>query len=125
MITDNSWCILNSLRHSRSGDQANALKVAEMASAAGFGSQIDPLLLQTIQALPKQDYEEEYTVSCLLMVFVAVTIPKLARSDSSMYRVRPFLEGTLPNVDINSPNPGLSALYFQESSLTDCITVVH
>ena len=67
-----------------------------MASAAGFGSQIDPLLLQTIQALPKQDYEEEYTVSCLLMVFVAVTIPKLARSDSSMYRVRQFSEGTLP-----------------------------
>jgi NCK-associated protein 1 len=58
-----------------------------MASAAGFSSQIDPLLLQTIQQLPKQDFEEEYLVSCLLMVFVAVSVPKLARSESSTYRV--------------------------------------
>ncbi len=30
--------------------------------------------------------EDEYLTSCLLMVFVAVSIPKLARSDSSMYQ---------------------------------------
>ena len=65
-----------------------ALPINEMASAAGFGSHIDPLLLQTIQALPKQDFDEEYLVACLLMVFVAVTVPKLARSESSTYRVR-------------------------------------
>ena len=64
-----------------------SITINEMASAAGFGSQIDPLLLQTIQALPKQDFDEEYLISCLLMVFVAVSVPKLARSESSLYRV--------------------------------------
>ncbi len=58
-----------------------------MASAAGFSSTIDPLLLQTLQTLPKADFEEEYLVSCLLMVFVAVSVPKLARSESSSYKV--------------------------------------
>lgn len=70
--------------------------INEMASAAGFGSQIDPLLLQTIQALPKQDFEEEYLVSCLLMVFVAVSVPKLARSESSTYRAQ--LDGHENNI---------------------------
>ena len=69
-----------------SSDQQSTL-VNEMASAAGFASQIDPLLLQTLQSLPKSDFEEEYLVSCLLMVFVAVSVPKLARSESSFYRV--------------------------------------
>ena len=63
-----------------------------MASAAGFTSNIDPLLLQTIQALPKTDFEEEYLVSCLLMVFVAVSVPKLAKSESSLYKVCTFLK---------------------------------
>ncbi len=59
-----------------------------MASAAGFSSKLDSLLIQCIQSMPKQDAEDEYLISCLLMVFVAVSIPKLARSDSSQYKVR-------------------------------------
>ena len=70
-------------------EQAQTLLINEMASAAGFGSHIDPLLLQTVQTLPKQpDFEEEYLISCLLMVFVAVSIPRLAGSGSSAYKVR-------------------------------------
>ena len=34
----------------------------------------------------KGEVEDEYLASCLLMVFVAVSIPKLAKSDSSMYQ---------------------------------------
>lgn len=30
--------------------------------------------------------EEEYGLACLLMVFVAVSIPRLARQDASVYR---------------------------------------
>lgn len=41
-------------------EQAPAIN--EMASAAGLPSNIDPLLLQTLQALPKQDLKEEYLV---------------------------------------------------------------
>jgi hypothetical protein len=36
----------------------------------------------------KGETEDEYLTSCLLMVFVAVSIPKLARSDSSMYQAQ-------------------------------------
>lgn len=61
--------------------------VHEMAASAGFKNKLDPLLIQCIQSLPKQEYDDEYIVSCLLMVFVAVSIPKLARSDSSQFKV--------------------------------------
>lgn len=65
--------------------------------AAGFSSHIDALLLQTVQALPRMpDQEDEYLVACLLMVFVAVSVPKLARSDSSAYRAQ--LEGHENNI---------------------------
>lgn len=30
--------------------------------------------------------EKEYDIACLLMVFVAVSIPKLARSDQSFFK---------------------------------------
>ena len=32
------------------------------------------------------EMEDEYLTSCLLMVFVAVSVPKLAKSESSMYQ---------------------------------------
>ena len=83
VLLKSAFIIISSLC---SSDQQSTL-VNEMASAAGFASQIDPLLLQTLQSLPKSDFEEEYLVSCLLMVFVAVSVPKLARSESSFYRV--------------------------------------
>ena len=41
-----------------------------------------------ILGLPKQEFDDEYIVSCLLMVFVAVSIPKLAKSESSQFKVQ-------------------------------------
>lgn len=35
--------------------------------------------------------EDEYTVACLLMVFVAVSLPKLSRNEGSYYKAA--LEG--------------------------------
>ena len=40
--------------------------------------------------------EDDYQVACLLMVFVAVAIPKLARSDMSFYKAS--LEGHANNI---------------------------
>jgi NCK-associated protein 1 len=37
--------------------------------------------------------EDEYNIACLLFVFVAVSIPKLARHELSVFRAP--LEGTL------------------------------
>lgn len=61
--------------------------IYEMAGAAGFKNRLDPLLIQCLQSLPKQEYEDEYIISCLMMVFVAVSLPKLARSESSQFKV--------------------------------------
>ena len=73
-----------------------SMLINEMASAAGFSSRLDPLLLQCIQSLPKQDVGDEYLVSCLLMVFVAVSIPKLAKSEASIYKAQ--LDGHSNNI---------------------------
>ena len=54
----------------------------------GFTNKLDPLLMKCVQSLPKQEYDDEYIVSCLLMVFVAVSIPKLAKSESSQFKVQ-------------------------------------
>jgi len=70
--------------------------VAEMACAAGYNSKVDPALLNTLRQQPKGETEDEYLTSCLLMVFVAVSIPKLARSESSSYQ--PQLEGHANNI---------------------------
>lgn len=40
--------------------------------------------------------EDEHLLACLLMVFVAVSIPKLARNDNSFYRAS--LEGHSNNI---------------------------
>ena len=65
-----------------------SMLINEMASSAGFANKLDPLLVQCIQTLPKQEFGDDYIVSCLLMVFVAVSIPKLAKSESSQFKVQ-------------------------------------
>merc|ERR1719225_799672 len=63
--------------------------INEMAISAGFNNKLDPLLINCIQSLPKQEFDDElYITSCLLMVFVAVSIPKLAKSESSQFKVQ-------------------------------------
>ena len=56
-------------------------------------SRLDPMIIQCIQNLARPEAVEmdDYQVSCLLMVFVAVSIPRLARSDSSIYKVSSHL----------------------------------
>merc|ERR1719384_423727 len=63
--------------------------INEMAVSAGFNNKLDPLLINCIQTLPKQEFDDDlYITSCLLMVFVAVSIPKLAKSESSQFKVQ-------------------------------------
>jgi len=70
--------------------------VAELACASGYSSKVDPSLLTTLRQTPKSETDDEYLTSCLLMVFVAVSIPKLARSESSTYQAQ--LEGHSNNI---------------------------
>lgn len=61
--------------------------VSEMASSGGLQCKVDPTLATALRSQPKPETEEnEHLISCLLMVFVAVSIPKLARNENSFYR---------------------------------------
>ncbi|XP_055377265.1 membrane-associated protein Hem [Condylostylus longicornis] len=80
--------LLSSIRdlqeHLPGGDQ---IKVAsEMATAAGLPCKVDPTLANTLKSQKPEFDEGEHLITCLLMVFVAVSIPKLARNEGSFYR---------------------------------------
>lgn len=70
--------------HLPGGDQ---VKIAsEMASAAGLSCKVDPTLVTTLKSQKSEFDEGEHLIACLLMVFVAVSIPKLAKNENSFYR---------------------------------------
>lgn len=66
-----------------------------MASAAGLPCDIDPALCAALRAqkTTKDIGEDDYNIACLMMVFVAVAIPKLARADMSFFKSA--LEGNI------------------------------
>ncbi|KAF1414721.1 Nck-associated protein 1-like, partial [Spheniscus humboldti] len=63
------------------------LSIFELASAAGIPCEVDPALVNVL-ASGKTDGsspEEDYKVACLLLVFVAVSLPLLASDPASVY----------------------------------------
>lgn len=60
--------------------------VSEMASAAGLPCRVDPTLLNALRSQKPEIDEGDHLVVLLMMVFVAVSIPKLAKNDQSFYR---------------------------------------
>ncbi|GJQ81682.1 putative membrane-associated protein [Trypoxylus dichotomus] len=86
--------ILDFRHHLPSGDPLKV--VSEMTSAAGLPCKVDPTLINALKMQkPDMDSDEHVTV-CLLMVFVAVSIPKLAKMEASFYRAS--LEGHANNI---------------------------
>ncbi|KAL4225584.1 Nck-associated protein 1 [Mactra antiquata] len=73
----------------------DSMMVSELASSAGLPCSIDPILVQVLRQQKNEHTESEYDIACLLMVFVAVSIPKLARSDASFFKAS--VEGHLNN----------------------------
>ncbi|KAL1505704.1 hypothetical protein ABEB36_005209 [Hypothenemus hampei] len=87
--------ILDFRHHLPSGDPMKI--VSEMTSAAGLNCKVDPTLIHSLKMQKTENEgENEHLLVCLLMVFVAVSIPKLARSDQSFYRAS--LEGHTNNI---------------------------
>lgn len=72
------------------------LVVSEMASAAGLPCKVDPALVAALRSQKNDLGDDEYQVACLLMVFVAVSLPKLARTEGSVYK--PSLEAHTNNM---------------------------
>uniref|UniRef100_A0A8B9P3W0 NCK associated protein 1 like n=1 Tax=Apteryx owenii TaxID=8824 RepID=A0A8B9P3W0_APTOW len=60
------------------------LSIFELASAAGIPCDIDPALVNVL-AGDGSSPEEDYKVACLLLVFVAVSLPLLASDPASIY----------------------------------------
>ncbi|KAK2861910.1 hypothetical protein Q5P01_001443 [Channa striata] len=64
-----------------------ALSVYELASAAGLSCLIDPALVTAIGSMQTDNtsMDEEYRLSCLLLVYIAVSLPTLALDNNSSY----------------------------------------
>uniref|UniRef100_A0A8C0HL36 Nck-associated protein 1 n=1 Tax=Buteo japonicus TaxID=224669 RepID=A0A8C0HL36_9AVES len=79
-----------------SGPQV-AMNVYELSSAAGLPCEIDPALVVALSSQKSgKNPEEEYKIACLLMVFVAVSLPTLASNVMSQYS--PAIEGHCNNI---------------------------
>ncbi|XP_039370371.1 nck-associated protein 1-like isoform X2 [Mauremys reevesii] len=65
------------------------LSIFELATAAGIPCDIDPALVTALSNLKTDSSspEEEYKSACLLLVFVAVSLPLLASDPFSVYSV--------------------------------------
>uniref|UniRef100_A0A8D3CWX1 Nck-associated protein 1-like n=1 Tax=Scophthalmus maximus TaxID=52904 RepID=A0A8D3CWX1_SCOMX len=63
------------------------LSVFELASAAGLTCNIDPALVAAISSMQTDNTsaDEEYKLSCLLLVYIAVSLPTLALDNNSSY----------------------------------------
>ncbi|CAJ1050442.1 nck-associated protein 1-like [Xyrichtys novacula] len=63
------------------------LSVFELASAAGLNCDIDPALVAAIGSMQTDNtsIDEEYKLSCLLLVYIAVSLPTLALDPNSFY----------------------------------------
>lgn len=70
--------------------------VSEMSSATGLPCKVDPDLINALKKQKSEIGEDEYQIACHLMVFVAVSLPKLARQDGSNYK--PSLEAHANNI---------------------------
>uniref|UniRef100_A0A8C3NKW7 Uncharacterized protein n=1 Tax=Geospiza parvula TaxID=87175 RepID=A0A8C3NKW7_GEOPR len=90
--------ILNFRAMAQQGLREVTLSIFELASAAGVPCEVDPALVAALAGHRTEGSspEEDYKVSCLLLVFVAVSLPLLAADPASLYN--PELDGHNNNV---------------------------
>ncbi|XP_071655950.1 nck-associated protein 1-like isoform X1 [Patagioenas fasciata] len=74
------------------------LSIFEVASAAGIPCEVDPALVTVLAGSKTEGSspEEDYKVACLLLVFVAVSLPLLAADPASLYNTE--LDGYANNI---------------------------
>ncbi|VDM37485.1 unnamed protein product [Toxocara canis] len=73
--------------HESSSDH-NRLVISEMCAAVGMSTEVDVALMNAVRAQTQQSQppEEQYAVTCLLFVFIALSLPRLALSPSSTFK---------------------------------------
>ena len=57
-----------------------------MCLSSGLSTQVDTGLYQMIKAQTADNPDEEYNLSCLLIVLLAISLARLTRYESSQYR---------------------------------------
>ncbi|VDK88818.1 unnamed protein product [Litomosoides sigmodontis] len=76
--------IVNDLRDT--ANEHNLLVLSELCMTVGISTDVDVALVHAIRAQMKQtEPDEHYTLSCLLLVFIALSLPRLALTQSSRY----------------------------------------
>ncbi|OAF69348.1 hypothetical protein A3Q56_02925 [Intoshia linei] len=65
-------------------------------NSSGFKTKFDPILLSSIKNIQIRSKTDEYSNSCLFMVFFAISIPKLAKMPSTLFKNS--IEGSKNNV---------------------------
>ena len=94
--------------------------VSEMASAAGLPCDIDPALCAALRAqkTTKEIGEDDYVIACLMMVFVAVSIPRLASAERSFFKAG--LEGRPNTVVVSRGATSASLSLHTMTTLCSC-----
>lgn len=87
VIADRAPYLLASVKDFRNRVPATpeSMYVNEMASAAGLQCPVDPILVSALRSQKAEYGDDEYNISCLLMVFVAIALPKLAANPASYF----------------------------------------
>uniref|UniRef100_A0A1I8ADZ0 Nck-associated protein 1 n=1 Tax=Steinernema glaseri TaxID=37863 RepID=A0A1I8ADZ0_9BILA len=71
-------------------DERDRLAISEMCAAVGNKTTVDLALVNAIRTQAQNQRltnpEEHYSISCLLFVFIAVSLPKLALASTSFFR---------------------------------------
>lgn len=77
-------------------DDVDKVKIGEMSAAMGVTGPVDMSLVNAVRAQnPNIHPQEHYVNSCLLMVAVAICIPRIGMSDLSSYK--PSIQASLNN----------------------------
>lgn len=70
--------------------------VSEMSTATGLSCKVDPDLVNALKKQKTDLGDDDYHIACHLMVFIALSLPKLARQENSCYN--PSLEAHANNI---------------------------
>ncbi|KAL3082186.1 hypothetical protein niasHT_037824 [Heterodera trifolii] len=71
-------------------DELQKINIGEACAASGFKLDVDLALVNACKQQANNnglnDVEEHYNIACLLIVFIAIALPKLAQSPNSFFR---------------------------------------
>ncbi|CAI5449654.1 unnamed protein product [Caenorhabditis angaria] len=77
-------------------DEMGKVKIGELSAAMGVQGPVDMALVNAVRAQnPKIHPEDHYVSSCLLLVAIAICVPRIGMSDLSSYK--PSIQASLNN----------------------------